>query len=106
MGVTQFDLYRSGNASSARLQAVRIGGFYPDVDVYLDPTGIEWVRANGKGSSTGDVIDPSWTGRIWRLPPGSVDPDVLELWEDDPAIGSGHRNTICLSRITPPRLAL
>lgn len=85
MGVTQFDLYRSGNASSARLPAVRIGGSDPDVDVYVDPTtGVEWVRANGKGSSTSDVIDPGWTGRIWRLPPGSVYPDTLELWEDDP----------------------
>ena len=34
--------------------------------------------------SSSDAIDPSWTGKPWRLPIGSLFPDGLRLWEDEP----------------------
>jgi hypothetical protein len=85
MGMTPIELFRSGNAVSARLQNVRIDPANADVDTYVDPaTGAEWVRANGKGASSAASIDPSWTGKIWRLPLGVAYPATLALWEDDP----------------------
>jgi len=85
MGVTSIELFRSGNATSARLPDVRINGANADVDIYVDPaTGVEWVRANGKGASTSDSVDRSWTGKIWRLPAGAAYPTTLLVFEDDP----------------------
>jgi hypothetical protein len=43
-----------------------------------------WVLANGKGVSSSNAIDPSWTGRPWQLPASSPFPDGLQLWEDEP----------------------
>ena len=85
MGVTAVDLYRSGNASSPRLHKVRTTGPNADVDIFLDPvTGEEWVSANGKGMSTWDAADPTWSGKPWRLPAGSPYPNSLKVWNDDP----------------------
>ena len=85
MGITSLDLFRSGNASTAGLERVRINGRDPDVDTFADPaTGVIWVRANGKGASTVDAPDPTWTGKVWRLAKGSPFSNTLIVWNDDP----------------------
>jgi hypothetical protein len=84
MGVTPIDLYRSGNNTSPKLDNVRISGTNSDVDTFVDAANTVWVLANGKGVSSSDAIDPSWSGKPWRLPMGSPFPDGLRLWEDDP----------------------
>jgi hypothetical protein len=85
MGTTSLDLFRSGNTTTARLDRVRINGPNSDVDTYVDTgTGATWVQANGKGISTQDAVDPSWTGTPWRLPAGAAYPSHLLLWNDNP----------------------
>jgi hypothetical protein len=84
MGVTHIELFRSGNSTHARLTNVRTSGALPDVDTFVDAAGTVWVLANGKGVSSSAAIDPTWTGRHWRLPAYSAFPDALRLWEDDP----------------------
>ena len=83
MGVTTLDLYRSGNATHSNLHNVRAPR---DADLFLDPgTGEMWVFSwQGKGASTSDAVDPTWTGKAWRLPSNSVYPDTLHLWSDAP----------------------
>lgn len=83
MGVAPVDLYRNGNASSARLDHVRISGPTRDVDTY-DQNGITWVRANGKGVSSEGSPDPNWNGKPWRFDAGLSFPDSLRLFPDDP----------------------
>jgi hypothetical protein len=82
MGTTSIDLYRSGNASGAQLDKVRIS----EVDTRTDPNGDTWVLAiNGKGVSTWDSLDPTWRGKPWRLPASSpYDDHLLLVWEDEP----------------------
>jgi hypothetical protein len=84
MGVTPVDLYRNGNASSARLDHVRTGGGNPDVDVQIKPNGDLWVIANGKGVSTSDAPDEEWNGKPWKLAKGHVYSSLLVVWNDDP----------------------
>jgi hypothetical protein len=84
MGVTPVELYRSGNSGSPKLDNVRIVGAVRDVDTFADAANTVWVLANGKGVSSSDAIDPTWTGKPWRLPLGSPFPDELLLWEDSP----------------------
>jgi hypothetical protein len=84
MGTTPLDLFRSGNASSARLDNLRLYSSSPDVDVWPDPTGQSWITANGKGPSLWDAPDPSWRGKPWRLPAGSSYSNELALWNDMP----------------------
>lgn len=84
MGITPIDLFRSGNSSSPRLDNVRIATAPPEVDTYMDAAGSAWVKANGRGVSTSDAIDPGWLGRPWRLPAGSRISDRLRVWEDAP----------------------
>jgi hypothetical protein len=84
MGVTPLELFRSGNSTNAKLDNVRISGAWPDVDTFADAAGATWVLANGKGVSSSAAIDPTWTGKPWRLPVNSVFPDGLRLREDDP----------------------
>ena len=84
MGVTPVDLFRSGNSTSARLDNVRINRSDSDVDTVIDAANIIWVLANGKGVSSWNAIDPTWTGRPWQLPAGSPVPNELRLWEDEP----------------------
>jgi hypothetical protein len=86
MGVTLLDLYRSGNASSSRLHNVRTQPGNSDVVISVDPvTGEQWVSAvTGEGVSTWAAPDPTWRGKAWRLPTGSVYPDNLRLWSDVP----------------------
>src|SRR6059058_3012564 len=83
MGVTTVDLYRSGNATHANLQNVRAPR---DADLFSDPgTGEMWVLSfRGKGVSAFETIDPTWTGKPWRLPANSPYPDTLRLWKDAP----------------------
>src|SRR6266851_215121 len=82
MGVTTLDLYRSGNATHSNLHNVRAR----DADLFLDPgTGEMWVFAwRGKGVSTFNAVDPTWSGKPWRLPANSIYPDTLRLWSDAP----------------------
>ena len=85
MGVTAIDLFRSGNATTPRLHRVRTTGPNADVDLYQDPaSGDDWVRANGKGVSTWDSVDPTRAGVPWRLAAGSQYPNSLKVWNDDP----------------------
>jgi len=83
MGVTTVDLYRSGNGRHANLQNVRPPR---DADLFLDPgTGEMWVLSyRGKGASTSEAADPTWTGKPYRLPANSPYPDSLRLWKDAP----------------------
>jgi hypothetical protein len=82
MGQTHIELYRSGNSSVAQLDKVRP----KDVDMQVARNGDVWVLAlNGKGVSTWDHIDPTWNGKPWRLPAGSLYNDhLLLLWNDSP----------------------
>lgn len=84
MGSTPIELFRSGNSSSARLDNVRINAARPDVDTFADAAGQVWVRANGKGISTWDAVDPGWSGRPWCLAAGSPVSDHLRIWQDAP----------------------
>jgi hypothetical protein len=84
MGTTTIDLFRSGSSGSPQLDKVRISGLDPDVDTFTDHMQRVWVIANGKGVSSSDAVDPTWTGKPWRLPAGSTFPDVLQPWEDEP----------------------
>ncbi len=93
MGLTPVDLFRSGNAGGPRLTLVRP----VDVDTYaVAETGMMWVRANGRGMSTWDAVDPTWRGKPWRLAAGSPYPDDLLLWNDMP----GHWVWAALQDIT------
>jgi len=84
MGVTSMDLFRSGNASSARLDYVRIAPHPdPDVDTQIDGLGRTWVDANGEGVSSFEALDPVWR-KSWRLPSGSYYSTCLELVSDMP----------------------
>lgn len=80
MAATALDLFRSGNASGARLDHVRTGR---DVDVWADTAGQIWVSANGKGISVWEAPDPAWA-KVWRLPAGATIPAELMLWTDVP----------------------
>jgi len=83
MGTTLIDLFRSGNASSARLDRVRTDP-NGDVDTFVDAVGDVWVRSNHKGMSSASSPEPSWRGAIWRLRRGHVYSGLLIVWEDDP----------------------
>jgi hypothetical protein len=83
MGVSTVDLYRNGNANSARLDHVRIDGPTRDVDTYIQ-NGTVWVSANGKGVSSESSPDPNWNGKLWRFDGGLSFPDSLRLFQDDP----------------------
>jgi hypothetical protein len=83
MGATSIDLFRSGNASSARLDRVRTGP-NGDVDTFVDAMGDVWVRSNGRGMSSADSPEPSWRGAIWKLPQGHIYSELLIVWEDLP----------------------
>ena len=79
MGTTALDLYRVGNASSARLNQPRHN---VDVTVF-SRAGVEWVSAGSSGVSTFDSKDPTVTGIWWRLPAGSdYDDSLLYVWND------------------------
>ena len=96
MGLTPVDLFRSGNSGGPRLTPVRP----VDVDTYvIVETETTWVRANGRGVSTWDTVDPAWRGKPWRLPAGSPYPDELLLWNDMP----GHWVWAALQDITLSR---
>ncbi len=85
MAGTPIDLYRSGNASSACMQRVRLKP-PPDVDHYTDVHGDVWVKVDTGGASTWDAPDPTWSGRPWKAPAGSPVPSRLKVWSD----GDGH----------------
>jgi hypothetical protein len=78
MATTSLDFFRAGNASSAKLDQVR-----PiDVTIYTS-SGIEWVKGRSGGISTYASVDPTLSGRWWRLPAGSsYDDAVLYVWSD------------------------
>jgi hypothetical protein len=39
---------------------------------------------SGKGASTSEAVDPTWTGKPYRLPTNSTFPDTLRVWSDAP----------------------
>jgi hypothetical protein len=78
------DLFRSGNANSARLDAVRVPPHPdPDVDVQVDGQGRKWVEANDEGVSSFEAVQPGWA-KPWRLPTGTYYSTCLELVSDTP----------------------
>jgi hypothetical protein len=84
MEATPLDLFRSGNATSARLDKVRTEGPNRDVDTQVDHDGRVWVIANGKGMSTSEAPDSDWRGVPWRLPKGHLYTTRLLVWNDMP----------------------
>ena len=77
MGTTTVDLYRRGNASSARLDHVR----RQDVTTYQQ-NGVEWVKGKSGGVSTFAVNSPPGAGRVWHLAQGTSYPPELYVWND------------------------
>jgi hypothetical protein len=87
MGRTQLELFRSGNANSARLHMLRLPSNHPrpEIETFIEAaTGDEWVRANTGGASTDEAADPNWRGPAHRLPAGTDYPDELGLTLDGP----------------------
>jgi len=66
---TRLALYRSGNASSPRLSAVRLNDA-PDIETGVDPTGRLTVIAGSGGVSVWSYPDRRWR-KTWMLPAGS-----------------------------------
>lgn len=77
MGLTAVDLYRKGNATSARLDHVRPKDIY-----HFDVHSVQWVRAGTGGISTYDAPSPD-QGRWWRLAAGYDYGPLLMVWNDD-----------------------
>lgn len=76
MARTSVDLFRMGNATSARLDHVR-----PiDVHQFLS-NGVIWVKAGTGGVSTFDRI-ASVPGRWWKLSAGYDYGGLLLVWND------------------------
>lgn len=84
MGTTSLDLYRNGNAGHARLPDVRLATTPPDIETYVDGSGVTWVKANTGGASTWSTRNTGLSGQIWRLPAGSAYSDDLVLDNDLP----------------------
>src|ERR1700692_2267904 len=78
MATTTIDLFRAGNATSARLSHVRA----LDVSIF-SRNGVDWVTARSGGISTFDAKVFSVGGLWWRLPAGTTyDDSVLALVND------------------------
>ena len=77
MGITPVDLYRRGNATSARMDHVR------PIDVIIfTRNGVEWVAGRSGGISTFASAALPGHGRMWRLLAGTSYPDELVLDND------------------------
>ena len=87
MGRTTVQLYRKGNATSARLDHVR-----PQDIAQFDVGGIAWVRAGTGGISTIETPLPDG-GRWWRLPAGFDYGELLIVWNDADAHWSWEPRT-------------
>jgi hypothetical protein len=75
MGVTPRDLYRVGNAATARFDVIRPD----DIDIYT-VSGVDWVQAGTGGISTFASLTPRLKGKWWKLPAGSnFDDTVLRV---------------------------
>lgn len=74
MRQTPVDLYRAGNASSAKLDVLRPF----EIETYQN-NGTIWVRAHTGGSSTFENPDPLFGGKWWRLAAGATYDDQLLL---------------------------
>jgi hypothetical protein len=72
---TPVDLYRMGNAISARLENIRT----KDIDIYEDSGG-DWVSANSGGISTFSICGSgkNW----WKLDQGCEIPNELRVVND------------------------
>ncbi len=90
MGYTTVELYRAGNATSAKLDKPR---FNFDLAVF-QKNAMDWVRAGSGGMSTFESPDNAIKGVWWRLPAGTEYNDSLLLvwndfanhWSWDPAV--------------------
>lgn len=75
---TSLDLYRGGNASSPRIDNVRV-----DKDVFPDATGnIGPVAPNGEVQGMSTFEAPQGDKNWWRLPAGTQLPDGLQAVND------------------------
>lgn len=72
MANTPVELFRAGNAGSARLDHVRANDA-----LIFDVNGTPWVKGGVGGVSTQERVDPAFGGRWWRLPAGSPYDDRL-----------------------------
>src|SRR5690349_8943687 len=78
VGTTTIDLFRAGNSNSAKLDNVRPG----DLVIYRLGT-VDWVKSGTGGVSTWEAVDPTLSGKWWRLPAGtSYDDTALVLVQD------------------------
>lgn len=79
MGNTTLDLFRVGNANSARLDQPRVG---LDITVF-GQGGVDWVRGRSGGISTFDARDNTISGRWWVLRSGTdYNDNLLYVWND------------------------
>jgi hypothetical protein len=66
MRTTDIDLFRAGNASSARFEQLRIGEVTTEIR-----NGLEWVLPGTGGASTLDSPNGVRGKHFWKLPKGS-----------------------------------
>ncbi|MGO8916520.1 MAG: hypothetical protein ACLQJR_11500 [Stellaceae bacterium] len=78
MATTAVDLFRAGNAGSARLDRVRSS----DLTIYKIGV-VDWVKSGTGGMSTWDAIDPTLNGPWWRLPAGTDYNDIALVLVND-----------------------
>lgn len=92
VGCTTVQLYRKGNATSARLDHVR----QQDIE-HFDVGGVPWVRAGTGGIST-NAVPLQDGGRWWQLPAGYDYGNLLVVWNDADAHWSWEpKNDMTLS---------
>lgn len=84
-GTLEFDLYRSGNATTAQMDKIRTKDTPNvkriDVDTYVKD-GVVWVKANNKGISTQSTKPPATEKNWWVAPKGTAYSDKLKLHND------------------------
>jgi hypothetical protein len=81
---TRLALYRSGNASGARLSDLRLKDVRPDdpdIETGVDSTGALTAIATSGGVSVWEYLDKRWR-KAWVLPAGSAYRPELKIWRD------------------------
>jgi hypothetical protein len=84
MATTPVDLFRAGNKSSAKLDAVKFGPNPARHDLPVrDINGVDHVDPNTGGVSTQEAIDPNFSGHWYRMPAGTTYDDTRLLLRSD-----------------------
>ena len=84
MGTTTISLYRMGNSSGPKMDAVRIKLPDPDIDCFTDTSGTVWVKAGTGCVSSWETPKTGLRGKSWRIPAGTPYSDRLRVWTDEP----------------------